>query len=791
MPRSPLKFAMLVVVVLLCLYGSLPADEKPASLAETQAKTPAKEPDVHAREAGHQGPDCYAIDRFFGEVWVKVAEVTCLNCHRPGGDAGESAFLLEDLTRRPDQRRELLYKNQTTFARLAKLSDGGKPRLLAKATGGLEHGGGEVLNSDSTAYRILERFVKRANGMVDPLEVTGSESDGRSFFEGVELLPADRLLRRVSLSLVGRLPTAEELAMAQADGMPALDKLLDAMLREEAFYDRLTEGFNDIFLTRGYDDVPESVLSYSHFRKTRFWPNDHDFSDLPEKDRKNAYYALNRVYRESMLREPMELIAYIVRNDHPFSEIATADYIMVSPYTARGYGIFEEIKDQFQDPENPYEYIPAKLKALSNEGRDKQESATGFYPHSGLLTTFHYTRRYPTTDTNRNRLRSRMYYLHFLGIDVMQLAPRVTDAAAVDAKYEIPTMQAAECVVCHRTVDPVAGLYQDYNKDGHFGPRREGWYVDMFGPGFEGADLPREEKWRALQWLGQQTVADPRFAKAMVQHVYYILTGRKVLDPPQNIDDPMFAAQRRAYLAQQAMIEEVAQQFAASNFDLKVALKAMIQSDFYRVDGLATTELDPEREAELDDIGLVRLLTPEQLERMITAIFDHKWNKLKPGDARLDILYGGIDSKEITERITDPSGAMGAIQRIMANEIACQTVPLDFSKKPGERILFPHIEIDVVPEAGDAAEQKIRAAIVHLHQRILGHQHQVDDPEVDRTYELFAGILAEAAEEKVGNLESYFCRAEGEKRVDDPHYTVRAWRAVVTYLLRQYDFLYE
>lgn len=28
-------------------------------------------------------------------------------------------------------------------------------------------------------------------------------------------------------------------------------------------------------------------------------------------------------------------------------------------------------------------------------------------------------------------------------------------------------------------------------------------------------------------------------------------------------------------------------------------------------------------------------------------------------------------------------------------------------------------------------------------------------------------------------------------RPDDPHYTIRAWRSVVTYLLRRSEFLYE
>ena len=75
-----------------------------------------------------------------------------------------------------------------------------------------------------------------------------------------------------------------------------------------------------------------------------------------------------------------------------------------------------------------------------------QESATGRYPHAGILSMFQYLRRYPTTVTNRNRLRARMVYRHLLGIDVMALAPQVTDAAAVAKKYDNPTLQAPECV---------------------------------------------------------------------------------------------------------------------------------------------------------------------------------------------------------------------------------------------------------------------------------------------------------------------------------------------------------
>ena len=40
---------------------------------------------------------------------------------------------------------------------------------------------------------------------------------------------------------------------------------------------------------------------------------------------------------------------------------------------------------------------------------------------------------------------------------------------------------------------------------------------------------------------------------------------------------------------------------------------------------------------------------------------------------------------------------------------------------------------------------------------------------------------------------SCYCKYAGQEgpRDPDPHYTIRAWRAVVTYLLRQQEFLYE
>jgi hypothetical protein len=732
-------------------------------------------------------------DYFVKEVWPKVGAPLCVQCHKKGGDADESKLILQDPQKvQGHAQEEALRHNRDALARLAAMKHKDQSRLLVKASGGLNHGGEDVLKPGSKGYLILAEFVRRINTPSLPRPVVEA-TNLPPFFDGVTMLDPQRLLRRVTLSLAGRLPMDAERPLVAEKGLNALPELLDALMNEDAFYDRLREGFNDIFLTVGLDGATEAeVLSYEHFTKTRNWIQNHNLDHIKDpKERQQARYKLAADYRKALLGEPMKLVEHIVRNDRPFTDIVTADYIMVTPYSARGYGIFEELKSKFKNPDDPFEYIPVKLKAL--KGRSKatdQDSATGDYPHAGLLSSFQYLRRYPTTETNRNRLRARMYYQHFLGVDVLELAARVSDAAAVSAKYTNPTMQASECVVCHRTLDPAAGCFQDYYSfEGVYGRRKGGWYTDMFPAGFEGEKLAPEQRWRSLQWLGERTAKDPRFAVAMVEHVYYILTGRKVLLAPKDLDDPLYAAKRRAYQEQRLQTEAVAERFAKTGFNLKSAFKDWIVSDFYRADGIATAISNPQRQAELDDIGVVRMLAPEQIERKINAIFGQRWGKLND---QLAILYGGIDSKEVTERATDPSGAMGAIQRILSNDVACKHTLRDFMLKASERRLFPGIEPNVLPGSSPEADAQIRRAIVHLHQLVLGRDDATDSKEVARTFELFAGIVADAKLQKgIENREAYNCRANVPDAPNDPHYTIRAWRGVVTYLLRRPEFLYE
>ena len=60
-----------------------------------------------------------------------------------------------------------------------------------KVTGGLDHGGEDVLKADSTGYRILADFVRRVNVPAPAgiaAELTADDKNAPPFFEGVAML---------------------------------------------------------------------------------------------------------------------------------------------------------------------------------------------------------------------------------------------------------------------------------------------------------------------------------------------------------------------------------------------------------------------------------------------------------------------------------------------------------------------------------------------------------------------------------------------------------------------------
>jgi Protein of unknown function (DUF1592) len=749
-------------------------------------------------KAGSDG-QCVSNEDFFKErVWTNVLSTTCMKCHTDTGQAKDSKFILRDAKWGPDY----LENNLEVFESLAKLEYEGTPWILLKPTQdkGVTHGGLMQLDKGSQEYKDFQEMIER---LENPVACDDDDGSTDEFFDGVQLLDEVATLRKASLSIVGRVPTLEEEQRVRDGGFEALDVVLDEMMTEDAFYERLKEIYNDRILTDRYypDTMAIDLLGAQGDEDHPVYPSAYWFEDLPEDERDAAA----RFSNQAVAREALELISYVVQNNKPFTEILTADYTMVNPYSAKVYGLGNV---QFGDATDYSEFVPAKVPGI---------------PHAGLLTTTVYLNRFPTTETNRNRMRSKMVYRLFLATDVLALGERPVASAAILGVA--PWLNNQSCAVCHSPlVDSVAGAFQNFGPMGEYAPPEMGWYGDMVPPGYGDDVMPPEEYPRALNWLAGKVAGDRKFALAAIQTMYTGLSGDDPIKVPTDPSEDGYLEGIRASDMQTKFFDDIASKFIDGNYNLKTVVKEVVKTPYYRA--YNAEGLDETRELELAQLGTGRLLTPEQLHRKIEAVTGQPWRVGVDGTDLLlsldeyRIFYGGIDSDSVTERITDPNGIMANVAKRMSNEIACWTTAADFTRAPGDRSLFPFVDPGFKPEDENgfevpAASSAIRANIQFLHAKLLGEYLDQNDPEINRSYELFlnvwkegqrgmgATVTAEDGTEapEYGPLLPGPCQATSdfwtgtaldERAITDDHdYTIRAWMAVMSYLLSDYRFLHE
>ncbi len=725
---------------------------------------------------------CISNEQFFlKQVWTPVLEKQCYNCHNPQGAARASKMVYQ-----PPGQAGFLEANLEIFAEMATYERSGTPLVLAKPLGDFDHGGGKVFDADSEYNAALEEMLLRLD---NPVECQQEVADA-DFFEDVKIEPADQTLRRVSRGLVGRLPDADEEALVAEGGDEALEPIMDRMMREEAFYDRLKEIFNDLFLTDRYLGRNNAVdlLNQEYYPNARWHLEDNTGEDA-------AFYEAARTHtNNSVAREPLELVTFLVRNELPITDLLTADYMVVNPFTAKVYGI-EDI--DWDDRNDPNEWRQGRIPGL---------------PHAGVLSSPMFLNRFPTTATNRNRHRSRIVYDLFIATDVLKLAERPIDPTSAAHN---PTLNDPQCSVCHAVVDPVAGAFQNWDEQGNYNPPEQ-WHPEMHAPGFGSLDLPVTDRMESLSWLAAQVASDKRFDLAIVHILYKALTGQDPLKLPRTEDSRNYDVELKAYEVQRHFLDTLAAELRANNHNIRIVIKAIIRSPYYRAAD-ALDELDEDRQLQLAHLGTGRLLTPEMLNRKIQAVTGYPWRpRVDRADYLLDTneyrrLYGGIDSLDVIERMTEPNGIMAAIQQRMANEVACQTTARDFAQDITSRRYFKHVEMTYLPEDEHGFEitqavGAIKTNIQHLHWHILGERVALGGPEVTRTYELFyetwkegrQGIIDETLPVQIagacqGRRDYWTGRDYPEERrvINDGDYTVRAWMAVLTYLLSDYRFLYE
>ena len=380
-------------------------------------------------DADPADPTCVPTDKFFSQqVWQPFMGQQCYACHNAQGTAKDS-----DLIFQPSTVPDYLRINLERLQQVARVEIGGTSLLLLKPTGGADHGGGVQIAADSAQFAALQELVKRFR---EPVTCT-DQTDGDPLV-GLETLDALATLRKASLSLVGRLPTDAEIARVEEGGDEAVSTILDEMMLEEAFFDRLKEGWNDLFLTDRYFSGSRAIdlLDTTDYPNRTWYAYTPPEGTEPDPVLVEEAARLRGLTNRAVAREALELVAHVVRNDRPFSEVITADYRMVNPYSAKTYGIAGLT---VTDPEDPNEWREARVDGME---------------HAGVLTSHMFLNRFPTTDTNRNRARARMVFRFFLATDLLKLADRPVDSSDIEGHN--PTMNNAECTVCHTPMDPVA-----------------------------------------------------------------------------------------------------------------------------------------------------------------------------------------------------------------------------------------------------------------------------------------------------------------------------------------------
>lgn len=751
------------------------------------------------------GDACVSDQMYFAQkVWAPVLAVKCAACHSAQGVAKDSGLVLRGST-----EAGFLDTNYEILKAASALQQDGVSQLLAMPTGGTasrKHPGGVVIEKGSEDYAALEELSNRFN------EPSSCETNLNAVFAGVQMSTPTETLRKASLSLVGRLPTDAEVAAVEQGGIGALDPILDKMMTEEAFYTRLKEIYNDIFLTDRYLENEDAVnlLNDVDYYNPKWYNGMTDPAETAANIEKygarnfDDYYNRMRAWtNRGVAREPLELVAHIVRENRPFTEVLTANYIMVNPFSAKAFMLTDVT---FKNDADPNEFIEAKIPTI---------------PHAGFLTSPMFLNRYPTTDTNRNRARARRIYEFFLGTDILKTAEQPIDQTIITEVN--PTMNSVACTGCHSVMDPMAGTFRQFDDRARYDPMKPP-LDDMRPPGFGGEKVPYEKLPQALQWIGPRIANDPRFALSAAYTIFTGMTGQAPPIAPTDTTSPDFEKEFDSYLAIYSEFSKIAHDFKGSNFDLKVVFKEIIKSPYYRAKN--SKPLTKDQQSQLSTLGMGRFLTPEQLHRKIWAVTGYPWRPRAFEDGgwsndylvirdQYRMLYGGIDSNDVVKRVTTPNGIMANIAERMSNEMACRVVPREFWKSAEERVLFPHVELTFEPEDKNGfpvepAVVAIKKNIKHLHERILGEKLPDGHPEIERTYKLFLetyregikGMSDPMQEAKYPEQLEGPCRVENDfwtraplpdedKLTQDPNYVIRSWMTVTSYLLSDYQFLYE
>jgi hypothetical protein len=637
---------------------------------------------------------------FTGQVMGLVLQPVCGSCHIEGGAASSAAFRVTSADPIATMTSVALQINKANPA---------ESRILQKPLGVLPHSGGIQLLAGSEQYNVLQQWVN--------LVATDQHCDVQPEAPLVPMA-ADDLLVRASMDLRGKRPSLAELDAVDADPN-AYAQLVHQYLYTPDFIERVKDIYDDALLLRR-----------------------EDFSD-ESRDETSALYG-----------EALELIAYIVGNDRPFSEIGTADFTVANDLFQRDMGRMPFPMEPVSGPAwQPTHYL---------DGR----------PHAGVLSTSAFYEVWDTNDTNKNRGRANRWSILFHCYNFLDTPVDVTrdvDNADGDAVLNAVTTRP-DCKACHDRLDPLASFMFPLDRangleDGEapsmefFSGDPERWrYANRRPPSVYG--MPGMD----IRDLGRLLTSHPKFAECQTKRAFRMLFLR---DPKTSTE-----LNTAADIAGRWPSED--------NYNFRRLVERWMLSDAYR--GMPQD----------NNPDWVRRVSPERMETLMADLTGFTWTR-EPDDDQDDlnpesdpprmapvplltseergfrIILGGINGVSVSGRSTSLNASVVNVQRKVAALAADRVVRTDLSVPDDQRHLLAGVNGGEDPEVDEAA---IRGHIVRLMRRLYGRRVTADSPQVDIWYQLYASLHGDTTQG--GTNQGTVPGVAGQ----------RAWRGLLTAMLR-------
>lgn len=475
----------------------------------------------------------------------------------------------------------------------------------------------------------------------------GAGDDGGGDEEPVVLVDDRAWLTRLSLDLRGVRPSLEELEAVEADP-EVMDALIDEMLADPRFSQRMAWLWNDTLHTAVFG------ASYTRFGDLGFetW--------------------------SAMGQEPLQLIAAVIEEGRPFSEVVTASELRANGDLAELYPVSASGSDWSW--------------TTWEDGR----------PAAGLLSSSTLWLRYTADAVNYNRTRANTVAGIFLCADFLErdaaFAFDISAESLADVERAVSTEPA--CLTCHASLDPLASFFGGFaEKSDELEPEAYVAYSDHLAtwaatrspPGYfgqPGADLAD---------LGAFVAADPRFHRCVARRFHVGLTGEE----PEELD-----------------LDELHLDFVAEGLDARALVGEIVRSEAYRAEGDRLVRNEQLHTALADALGWDPGSRPEDGLKALTWDVEHR------------VLAGGTDDVTVVER--NPAAGIG-LQVVLAwaaRQAVPEAVAEELAREEADRVLLAF-------DVEDTGEEAVRTGLAQLHGRLLSRPVSASSEEVDRLYGLW------------------------------------------------------